>query len=642
MAISDLKYLELLSKEYPTIQSACTEIINLSAILNLPKGTEHFISDVHGEDEAFCHILNNASGVIREKVNMLFEKNVSTKTRTELCTLIYYPERKLDDIKQSEADLDEWYRITLYRLIDVCRLCASKYTRSKVRKTLPKDFEYIIDELLHTDYDDKDKHDYYENIVSTIISIHRSDAFIIALANVIKRLVVDRLHIVGDIFDRGPHADVILDRLLLHHSVDIQWGNHDILWMGAAAGSGACIASVLNISTKYSNIDFVENAYGINLRPLALFAQETYTDNTDLLDHMHKAIAIMQFKLEGQIIMRHPEYDMDDRLLLDKIDFEKGTVLVDHAVYPLNDTDFPTIDKNAPYDLTTEEKSVLSQLIYSFTQSEKLQRHIQFLYSQGSLYKVFNGNLLFHGCIPMRADGSFYEFDVYGKKMHGKGYMDFADSLARQGYYAQYGTPQRQSGQDFLWYLWCGKRSPLFGRDKISTFERMFIDDKHAWKEEKNPYYDLVEHQEMCIKVLHEFGLDDQYSHIINGHVPVLSKEGEVPVKGGGKLIVIDGGFCKAYQNKTGIAGYTMFYNSYGIRLVSHEPFCGLANAIRDNKDILSTFVVFDTAAARITVRHTDVGRELSCNIDELTALLEAFRSGALKEKRQVTTGSRT
>ena len=633
MSETNTKYLELLSLKYPTVQEACTEIINLQAILNLPKGTEHFVSDIHGEADAFCHILNNASGVIREKVDMLFEKTLSSKERTELCTLIYYPERKLENIKKNADDLAEWYRITLYRMIDICRLCASKYTRSKVRKALPKDFEYIIDELLHTSHGDKDKQGYYEHIISTIIEIGRSDAFITALAGVIKRLVVDRLHVVGDVFDRGPHADVILDKLMAHHAVDIQWGNHDILWMGAAAGSAACIACVLNISTKYSNIDFVETAYGINLRPLALFAQETYTDDTDLLDHMHKAIAIIQFKLEGQTIMRHPEYDMDDRLILDKIDFDKMTVLIDGKTYGLNDHDFPTIDPKHPYNLTQEEAEVVSQLIYSFMQSEKLQRHVKFLFSQGSIYLTFNGNLLFHGCIPMTKEGEFYPFDFGGVCRKGKELMDYADALARQGYYAKEGTQARQTGRDFLWYLGCGKRSPLFGRSKIATFERMFIDDKDSWTEVKDPYYHWVEQQDTCEKILHEFELDGKYSHIVNGHVPVRSKDGELPVRGGGKLIVIDGGFCRAYHKQTGIAGYTMFYNSYGIRLVSHEPFPGLSDAVLNNKDILSTYVVFDTAQERITVGETDVGRALQNDIDDLTALLDAYRDGTVKEK---------
>ncbi len=634
--VDELKYLESLSKEYPTIQSVCTEIINLKAILGLPKGTEHFISDIHGEDEAFCHILNNASGVIREKVNRLFEKTVASGTRTELCTLIYYPEQKIEEAKKQENDMQEWYKINLYRLIEVCRLCASKYTRSKVRKALPADFEYIIDELLHTNYDEKDKQSYYENIISTIINIDRADAFIIALANVIKRLVVDRLHIAGDIFDRGPHADIILERLISHHSVDIQWGNHDILWMGAAAGSEACIANVLNISTKYGNIDFVENAYGINLRPLALFSRETYRDEADLLKNMHKAIAVIQFKLEGHIISRHPEYGMQGRMLLHKIDYDQKTVDINGTVYALNDTDFPTIDPEDPYALTKEEEEVMSKLRLSFAQSEKLQRHVRFLFSQGSMYKIFNGNLIFHGCVPAAPEGELYEYNLGNAVLRGKEFFDYADSFARKTYYADDRSPEKQNGLDFLWYLWCGSKSPLYGRDKMTAFERMFIDDESAWTEIKDPYYDLIEKKDFCEMILKEFGLEDPYSHIINGHIPVLSREGETPVRGGGKLIMIDGGFCRAYQKKTGIAGYTLFYNSYGIRLVSHEPFSGMADAIRRNKDILSTFVVFDTAAHRITVDQTDVGAELKAKINDLSNLLKAYRIGVIKEKKTV------
>jgi fructose-1,6-bisphosphatase-3 len=633
--VDELKYLESLSKEYPTIQTVSTEIINLNAILNLPKGTEHFISDIHGEDEAFCHILNNASGVIREKVDRLFEKTVSSSMRLELCTLIYYPERKIEEVKKKEKYMEEWYKINLYRLIEVCRLCASKYTRSKVRKALPADFEYIIDELLHTDYSENDKQNYYENIISTIIRLSRADAFLIALSNVIKRLVVDRLHIVGDIFDRGPHADVILERLLSHHAVDVQWGNHDILWMGAAAGGEACIANVLNISTKYDNIDFVENAYGINLRPLAMFSGEVYGDEPDLLKRMHKAIAVIQFKLEGQIISRHPEYDMDGRLLLDKIDFTQKTVLIGVKTYPMKNCDFPTIDTAGPYALTKEEQTVMDRLKISFTQNEKLQRHVRFLFSQGSMYKIFNGNLIFHGCAPLTPEGDLHEYHIGNVTLKGKEFFDYADSFARKTYYSPEETTEKQDGLDFIWYLWCGKDSPLFGREKIATFERMFIEDESAWEEKKNPYYELTEKKEVCEMILKEFGLKNPYAHIINGHIPVLTRQGEKPVKGDGKLIMIDGGFSRAYQGKTGIAGYTLFYNSYGIRLVSHEPFAGLADAIKFNKDILSTFVVFDTAAQRITVDQTDVGRELKSNIEDLTNLLNAYRIGVIKEKKQ-------
>ncbi len=631
--VDEIKYLESLSKEYPTIQAVCTEIINLKAILNLPKGTEHFISDIHGEDEAFCHILNNTSGVIREKVDRLFEKTVSSRQRTGLCTLIYYPEQKIEEAKKQESEMEEWYKITLYRLIEVCRLCASKYTRSKVRKALPPDFEYIIDELLHTNYDEKDKQSYYENIISTIIHIDRADAFITALAGVIKRLVVDRLHIVGDIFDRGPHADIILDRLMCHHAVDIQWGNHDILWMGAAAGSEACIANVLGVSTKYNNIEFLENAYGINLRPLALFSMEAYANETAPVKQMHKAVVVIQLKLEGQLIARHPEYGMEDRLLLDKIDFKNKTVDMEGKAYALWDADFPTIDPGDPYALSAKEAEVIAKLKVSFTQSEKLQRHVRFLFSQGSMYRVCNGNLIFHGCIPATKEGEPVEYKLGNAVLRGKEFLDFADSFARKTYYTPSNTPEKQKGLDFIWYLWCGKKSPLFGREKMATFERCFLRDDTTWEEKKDPYYEWIENREFCEKVLREFGLSNAYSHIINGHIPVLTREGEHPVRGGGKLIMIDGGFCRAYQGKTGIAGYTLFYNSYGIRLVSHEPFAGTQDAILHNRDILSTFVVFDTAARRITVSETDAGMEIKGKIDDLTNLLQAYRVGVIKEK---------
>ena len=561
----ELRYLKLLAQQYPTVQAASSEIINLQAILNLPKGTEHFISDVHGEYEAFLHILNSCSGVIKEKVDDLFAATISRSDRDELCTLIYYPEEKLEQLHQLLPDMDEWYRITLHRLIEICRWVSSKYTRSKVRKALPKDYAYIIDELLHTHYDEADKRDYYENIINTIIDLGQADRFIEAVSLVIKRMAVDHMHIVGDIFDRGPRADIIMDSLLEYHSVDIQWGNHDILWMGAAAGSPACIANVLNNSMQYSNLDVIENAYGINLRPLAVFAQETYhysscfapknakdekkygPKDLRLVSKMHKAILVIQFKLEGQIIKRHPEFQMEERLLLDKVDYQNGTVTIGEKTYPLKDFQFPTIDPKDPYTLTEEEESVVEQLISSFKGSEKLQRHTRFLYSEGGLYKCFNGNLLYHGCIPFQEDGSFMEFSFGGDRLCGKRLVDYAEEVARQGYYSRPGSPQKQYGEDFLWFLWCGKNSPLFGRLRMATFERMLIEDESTWVEPKNAYYTLTQHKETCEKILSEFGLGDKpYSHIINGHIPVRSRDGEDPVRADGKLIVIDGGFCKA------------------------------------------------------------------------------------------------
>ena len=651
----NMRYLKALARQYPTVQAASTEIINLQAILNLPKGTEHFMSDLHGEYEAFQHILNNASGVIREKVDTLFGNTLPSSERAQLRTLIYYPQAKLDEIKANMSDpqeLDEWYKITLNRLLQVCRLVSSKYTRSKVRKALPADFEYIIDELLHNSYDEYNKELYYDNILSTIIDIDRADAFILALATAIKRLVVDKLHIVGDIFDRGPRADIILDALMEHHSVDIQWGNHDILWMGAAAGSRTCIANVLNNSITYSNLEVIETGYGISLRPLALFANEVYGEcdvscflprNADearfrpkdvaLIARMHKAVAVILFKLEGQIILRNPSFNMEDRLLLDKIDYERGTIRLKGKEYPLRDCAFPTVDRNDPYRLSEEESRLMNQLSSAFLHSEKLQRHARFLYSHGGLYKICNQNLLFHGCIPMEPDGSFTRFDC-GKQLYGREYMDYVDAMARQGYYARHGTPQRQVGKDFLWFLWCGRGSPLFGRDKITTFERLLIADKSTWEEAKNPYYLYSAREDFCQKILQEFGLSGRHSHIINGHVPVRSKDGENPVKAGGKLIVIDGGFCRAYQPQTGIAGYTLVYNSYGIRIISHEPFESARAAIERNTDILSSSTVFETARTRIKVGETDIGQELRENIAGLRLLLSAYRTGLIRENR--------
>ncbi|PWL47390.1 MAG: class 3 fructose-bisphosphatase [Clostridiales bacterium] len=653
----DLRYLKILSTQYPTVQAAAAEIINLQAVMNLPKGTEHFMSDLHGEYEAFLHILNNASGVIKEKVEVLYKNTLPEKERAILATLIYYTDAKLKEIKETVLDLDEWYRITLHRLLEVCRLVASKYTRAKVRQALPKDFAYIIDELLHTNYGELNKENYYANILSTIIEVEQADEFIIAVCTTIKRLVVDRLHIVGDIFDRGPRADIIMDSLMEHHSVDIQWGNHDILWMGAAAGSRTCIANVLNNSMNYSNLEVIETGYGINLRPLALFANEVYQNvNTDcfrpkisdensynpkdvlLVSRMHKAIAVILFKLEGQIVLRNPSFQMEDRLLLDKIDYGKRQIVIGGTAYPLADTEFPTVDPQNPYQLSPEESELMSQLRFSFQQSEKLQRHAKFLYSKGGLYACCNGNLLFHGCIPMNMDETFMAFGVNGESLTGKTFLDYAESVARQGYYAKPGSPERQLGKDFLWFLWCGKHSPLFGREKMATFERLLIPDPAAWTESKNAYYIHSKKEEVCLKILHEFGLYSPHSHIVNGHIPVKSKDGELPVKAGGRLIVIDGGFCKAYQPTTGIAGYTLIYNSYGIRISSHEPFGGVENAIRNNKDILSTAVVFETMEDRIKISDTDVGIQIRENIEDLKLLLTAYRTGLIKERHKSNT----
>lgn len=651
--VSDLRYLQLLARQYPNTRAASSEIINLQAILNLPKGTEHFMSDLHGEYEAFLHILNSASGAVREKCDILFENTMTREERARLATLIYYPEEKLREIHETVGDIGEWYKLTLHRLIEICRLVTSKYTRSKVRKALPADYAYIIDELLNTNYEVHNKKDYYENILSTIIHLGRAEDFITAVSGVIKTLIVDHLHIVGDIFDRGPRADIILDSLMAHHSVDIQWGNHDVLWMGAATGSRTCIATVLNNSITYNNLEVIETGYGISLRPLALFANEVYRDvdvsrflpkgpvdaatfdakDAALAARMHKAIAVILFKLEGQIILRNPAFGMDDRLLLDKIDYANRTVRIGGADFPLRDTELPTVDRANPYALSPEEERVMAQLKAAFLSSEKLQRHARFLYTKGGLYKCYNGNLLYHGCIPMNDDSSFMEFSIGCEKLAGRAFFDHAEALARQGYYAPEGSPEKQSGKDFLWFLWCGRNSPLFGRDHIATFERALVPDETTWVERKNPYYSYYNDADVCIRILREFSLEGPHCHIVNGHVPVKSKDGENPIKAGGRLIVIDGGFCRAYQPTTGIAGYTLIYNSWGIRIASHEPFSGRENAIRNNKDIVSTSVVFERMESRIKIAETDIGEELRRNIEDLKWLLIAFKTGEIKER---------
>lgn len=648
-----LRYLKMLARQYPTVQSASNEIINMSAMLNLPKATEHFMSDIHGEYEAFLHILNNASGTIREKVDILYGNSMSQKMRAGLATLIYYPEEKLAEIKETETDIDEWYRLTLHSLTEIAKFVTSKYTRSKVRHCLPDDYADIIEELLHTSEDVEDKRAYYENIIATIIQIERADEFIIAISDLIKNMIVDHLHIVGDIFDRGPRADIIMDSLIAHRSVDIQWGNHDVLWMGAATGSRSCIAAVLNNSITYNNLDVIETGYGISLRPLAVFANEVYEScdlscfktkiaskniaavdakDMELGARMHKAIAVILFKLEGAMIKRHPEFGMDDRLLLDKINYEDKTVVIDGVTYKLKDTDFPTIDPKSPYTLSDDEAKLMQSLKNAFRKSEKLQKHVRFLYSKGGLYKCSNSNLMFHGCIPMNDDGSLMEFSADCMSLSGKAFLDYADRVARQGYYAKPGSSEKQYGIDFLWYLWCGRNSPLFGRDKITTFERLLIEDKAAWTEKKNAYYSYYEDEKVCTDILSAFGLEGPHCHIINGHVPVKSKDGETPIKANGKLIVIDGGFCYAYQPTTGIAGYTLIYNSQGMRIASHEPFAGRIDAITNNKDIVSTSVIFDRMESRIKIAETDTGKEIIQQIEELKELLKAYKQGIIKE----------
>ena len=649
----ELRYLKLLAREYPTVQAASTEIINLQAILNLPKGTEHFISDIHGEYEAFLHILNSCSGVIKEKIDDVFASSMPKTERDQLATLIYYPQEKLELIARREPDPDEWYRITLHRLIEVCRLVSSKYTRSKVRKALPRDYAYIIDELLHTHWEETDKKEYFENIISTILSIGRAPSFITALCQVIKRLAVDHMHIVGDLFDRGPRADIILDSLMDYHSVDIQWGNHDILWMGAASGSRTLVATVLSNSIHYNNLEVIETGYGISLRPLSIFANEVY-QNCDthrfavkltgedkehvsqkdqlLSARMHKAITVILFKLEGQKILRHPEYAMEDRLLLDKIDYENRCITIGGITYPLEDCDFPTVDPADPYTLTEEEEQVIDQLTASFRRSEKLQKHVRFLYSKGSMYLCYNGDLLFHGCIPMTEDGRLMSFTIGGKERSGRDFLNYAEKAARKAYYDAPGSPERQNGMDFLWWLWAGRNSPIFGRDRMTTFERRLIKDESAWTEPKNAYYALYQDPAVCDMLLGEFGLEGPHCHIINGHIPVKAKKGESPIKGGGKLIVIDGGFCKAYQPTSGIAGYTLIFNSWCFRIVSHQPFAGRQDAIENDHDIGNSSDVFERLSSRMRISQTDIGRTLQAQSDDLCRLLEAYRSGAVTE----------
>lgn len=648
-----LRYLQLLARDFPNIATASTEIINLQAILNLPKGTEHFLADLHGEYDAFQHVLRNASGAIKRKVKEIYNETLSIKDQKDLCALIYYPELKIELVKQTTDDLEDWYFISINRLVKVCRNVSSKYSRSKVIKALPKDFSYIIQELLHESTLDPNKQAYVDVIVRTIIDIDRADDFIVAICNLIQQLTIDTLHILGDVFDRGPSPDRIMDILCDYHNFDIQWGNHDILWMGAASGSRTLVATVLANSIHYNNLEVIETGYGISLRPLSVFANEVYKDcdvhrfavkltgpDADqysekdklLSARMHKAITIILFKLEGQKLLRHPEYGMSDRLLLDKIDYANKCITIGDTTYPLEDVDFPTVDPKDPYALTPEEDTVINQLTASFLRSEKLQKHIRFLYSKGSLYKVFNGNLLFHGCIPMTADGELLSFQIGGKERKGQEFLDYADTAARQAYYHKLGTPERQLGMDFLWFLWAGRNSPIFGRDRMTTFERRLIKDESAWTEPKNPYYTYYQDPAVCDMLLKEFGLEGPHCHIINGHIPVKSKKGESPIKGGGKLIVIDGGFCKAYQPTTGIAGYTLIYNSWVLRIVSHEPFCGRKTAIEKNMDIANSSRVFERMDTRIKIAQTDIGAKLQAQADALRDLLSAYKAGAVPE----------
>ena len=659
----NLKYLNLLARDYPSQAAAASEIISTQALLKLPKGTEHFMSDLHGENEAFVHILNSASGVIREKVDQVLGQGVPAAERAELATLIYYPAEKLPQLKAKqpgEAALEGWYSQTLFRLIDICRLVSSKHTRSYVRSCLPSGCGYVLDELLHAHFEDHDKDLYYGQIVGSIIENGRADRFITRLCELIKRLAVDKLHIVGDLFDRGPRPDIILDLLLHHHNVDIQWGNHDVVWMGAAAGSPICCATVIKTTLAYHNHGMLEDSYGINLRHLQRLADHYYGEDdlsiwmphtdaargpyTQGMLHrcavMHKAISIILFKLECAVIDRNPDFQMAGRDYLRRIDFAKGTVDIAGREYPLRDTSFPTVDPADPAALNADEQLVLGKLVASFRQSAKLQQHVRFLYAKGSVYHIENGNLLYHGAVPMTEKGAFAAERFEGRLYAGRALMDYCDERARQGYYAPEGSAARQSGQDFLWYLWCGKLSPLFGRSAMTTFERLYVADKATHTEIKDPYYTWYNEESACRRILAEFGLPGS-CHIINGHVPVQEKNGESPLKGGGRLIVIDGGFCRAYQPTTGIAGYTLVYDSWGIHITAHEPFPGKETAIRDNKDILSTSMAFDRSENRIRIRETDTGHALQQTIDDLKELLAAFRRGEIKEDNSDNTSVR-
>lgn len=642
-------YLELLSQKFPTTRQAASEVINLKSILNLPKGTEHFLTDLHGEYEAFNHVMKNASGIIKRKINDVLGKTLSQGDIAELASLIYYPEEKLQLIQEKEEDLAGWYEITIYRLIQVCRDASSKYTRSKVRKALPQDFAYIIQELLHEDEERFNKKEYYSKIIKTIVELGSADDFIISIASVIQRLTVDHLHIIGDVYDRGPGPHFIMDTLMHHHSVDIQWGNHDIIWMGAAAGDRACIANVVRICLRYANMDILEEGYGINLFPLATFAMNAYRDDDcsrlkpklsngdivsdsdlDILSQMHKAITMIQFKLEHAIVMNHPEYEMEHRLLLDKIDYVNHTITIDNEEYILNAEHFPTVDPSAPWRLTEEEKITIDKLRYSFLKSEKLQRHIRFLFAKGGMYLAYNSNLLFHASLPMNQDGTFKTLNLNGLELSGKELLDKMDQWAREAYFDR---EKRNNRTDFLWYLWCHQDSPLFGKDKMATFERYFIDDKKPHKERYTPYFTIVTHEKTARMILEEFGLDPDKGHIVNGHVPVKTGKGESPIKANGKLLVIDGGFAKAYQNETGIAGYTLIYNSYGLQLISHEPFESVEKSITEGIDIRSTLSVVEKVVERQKISDTDNGELLKKQIYYLEMLLSAYRKGAIKEK---------
>ena len=650
--IQDERYLQLLSEKFPDVSSVATEIINLQAILDLPKGTEHFLSDLHGEITAFTHVLKNASGVIRRKVDDIFGMTMRQSDKNALCSLIYYPSEKLALLRNKEKDIDDWYRTTLYQVVAVARVVSSKYTHSKVRKLLPAEFAYVIEELLYENEDSVDKQNYYAELINTIVEIGRSEKVIIAICQLIHRLVIDNLHIVGDVYDRGPGACDIMETLSNYHNFDIQWGNHDISWMGAAAGNLALIANVVRISIRYANVETLEEGYSINLLPLANFAYDTYGNDRceafqtcdfeensrmsrsmQLMARMHKAISIIQFKLEGQIIQRRPEYKMDDRRLLHLIDYKKGTITIDGKEYALCDHNFPTIDPADPYKLSSEEEQLMQQLYHSFTHSEKLQNHMRCIYKHGSLFLVRNNCLLYHAAIPLNEDGSFTEVNIDGKKYKGRALMERIDQLIRRAYFGPEGTDEKSKALDYMWYLWCGPDSPLYNKDKMTTFERYFIKDEQLIKEEKGPYYILANNADTCDNIMREFGLDPEKSRIINGHIPVRATHGESPMRAGGKRLVIDGGLSKPYHKTTGIAGYTLIYNSHGLQLVQHEPFESKEKAVQEGSDIHSRVQLEEFKYHRMLVRDTDRGKELMVQIENLRKLIMAYRQGLIKER---------
>ena len=640
----DLAYLKLLSREYPNIRAAASDIINLQAICGLPKGTEYFFSDLHGEHEAFIYLLRSSSGIIREKIRETFGHIISEEDEVRLANLIYYPEKMINQIKQANEYKEDWQKTAVYRLVQICREVSSKYTRSKVRKKMPKEFSGVIDELLYVDNTDDNKTEYYSELINTLIDVRVADSFIVVICSLIRSLTIDNLHILGDIFDRGPRPDIILEELMHFHDVDIQWGNHDISWMGAATGNRACICNVLRMALGYNGFDVLEDGYGLNLRPLSMFAERVYRDDPctcflpQILDKniydavdpklaakMHKAIAVLQYKEEGQIIKRHPEYGMEERILLSAIRYDRGTVTIDGKEYPMRDMNFPTVDPADPLRLTDEEEELLHTLELSFRHNARLHEHVRFLYSNGSMYKCCNSNLLYHGCIPMTENREFDGLMVGGKMYRGKELMDFIDTQVKNAYFLPEDAPEKEACRDFMWYLWNGAKSPVFGKDKNRSFEHYFIEDPEVMRETMNPYYQLSEEEETCDMILKEFGLPTKGSHIINGHMPVKIKSGETPIRAGGKLFIIDGGLSKAYQERTGIAGYTLIFNSHHLALAEHKPF-------DPERERTPKVYIVEKMQKRITVADTDEGKELAGRIEDLKELLKAYRSGLLKE----------